>query len=149
MIDYKQTTKDKIEIAVTDWAQDIWFFITKKAQKVQSFFFRVLVYNTQRINRGFSDRDAWNGDTHIAGTIAGLLRWYTSPLNHGVAMSYADPLDSTDNVNLMAKRRDEDYERIADIFSRYHKSKYDDSVTDEEINEALDWLKIHFRELWY
>lgn len=35
---------------------------------------REFQYRSQRINRGWSDRDAWNGGEHIAEVAAGILR---------------------------------------------------------------------------
>jgi len=108
----------------------------------------------QRATRGFSDWDAFNGDTYIAGQIAGIMEWIVKEGN-GVSTTYAD--DWNTPVELMAERRDADYAIHIAIFKEYsrHGLAYDQEwqrefggILDEQIQYSLQWFKEHFYDLW-
>ena len=73
-------------------------------------------------------------------------------------MAYADPEDGFNpDTDKMVERRDADYRKYAEIFTEYSKNgiAYDESwrhewggVLDTDMEDALQWLKEHFYELW-
>jgi len=109
----------------------------------------------QRVTRGFSDADAWNGDNFLAKNIAGIMDWIVVH-GHSVSTAYAD--DGWDTpIEVMVDRRDADYIKYGAIFSEYAKEgvAFDEEwkekfggVLDTEIEEALQWLSKHFTGLW-
>lgn len=111
-------------------------------------------YWFQRANRGYADCDVWNGDTYLAGQIAGILIWLVEK-GHGVSMAYSD--DDSTPVEIMVERRDKEYLYYASIFAEYRKngSAYNQEwaddfggVLDKDMQDALQWLSQHFQELW-
>lgn len=108
----------------------------------------------QRITRGYSDRDWWNGDFYLAGVIAGIMEGIVNK-GHGVASSYADDWDTSQEI--MVERRDSEWNKYIVIFREYSKNgpaidqKWVDSfggVLDKDMQDALQWLSEHFQELW-
>ena len=111
----------------------------------------------QRARYGFSDRDWWSGDWYLAGVIAGIMEKIVNE-GHGVANSYADednPFDT--DVNILVERRDAEWNKYISIFREYSKhgpamnQEWKDDfggVLDEDMQDALQWLSIHFQELW-
>jgi len=115
-------------------------------------------YWYQRITRGYSDADAWNGDTFLAQQISGILVWIVEN-GHGVSMSYADEtMDPyAPDTEVMAEKRDKEYLYYAKIFAEYARNgtafneeweKEFGGVPQEEMKTALIWLSSHFQELW-
>jgi len=111
-------------------------------------------YPWQRSQRGFSDRDMWNADTYLAGLYAEILMWYVHK-GMGVPASYADTWET--DIDIMQERRDIEYYKYADIFRRYAKEGIWDApehvkefggVLDKDMDEALEWFRNHFYELW-
>ena len=111
----------------------------------------------QRVVRGYSDKDAWNGDNFLAGQIAGILELLVNQ-SHSVPMSYGFGLDEyAPDVEIMAERRDADYKNIIMVYKEYHTNgiacdeewqKEFGGVLDKDMKDALQWLVEHFEELW-
>ena len=111
----------------------------------------------QRVVRGYSDKDAWNGDNFLAGQIAGILELLVSQ-SYSVPTSYGFGLDEyAPDVEIMAERRDADYKNIIMIYKEYHTNgiasdeewqKEFGGVLDKDMKDALQWLVEHFQELW-
>jgi hypothetical protein len=118
---------------------------------------RRLKWSYQRMVRGYSDRDAWNGDNFLAGQIAGILELLVNQ-SYSVPMSYGFGLDEyTPDTKIMVERRDADYKNIIMIYKEYHNNgiAYDEEwqkefggVLDKDMKDALQWLVEHFEELW-
>ena len=120
---------------------------------------RNIKYWIQRANRGYADCDAWNGDTYLAGQIAGILTWIVKE-GHGVAMYYSidrEGIDEDLKMKLMIETRDSEYVKYADIFREYAENgpaineewqKEFGGVLDKDLQEALQWLSEHFTEFW-
>ena len=75
---------------------------------------------------------------------------------HGVATSYAEG-DMDTPIEIMVERRDAEWNKYITIFREY--SKYGPAidqqwadefggVLDEDMQDALQWLSLHFQELW-
>jgi len=108
----------------------------------------------QRVTRGYSDRDWWNGDFYLAGVIAGIMEGIVTK-GHAVASSYADDWDTP--MEIMVERRDSEWNKYIAIFREYSKNgpaidqKWVDNfggVLDEDMQDALQWLSQHFQEMW-
>jgi hypothetical protein len=110
-------------------------------------------YWFQRAKRGYSDQDAWNGDMYLASQIAAIMKWKMEK-GIGVSPRYGGEEES---IDILVKRRDEDYEKHFAIFQEYAekgpafdqewKSEFG-GVLDGELNDSLQWLVEHFTELW-
>ena len=109
----------------------------------------------QRITRGYSDRDWWNGDWYLSGVIAGIMEKIVKD-GHGVATSYAYE-DWETPVDIMVERRDAEFNKYILIFREYSKhgpaidQEWKDrfgGVLDKDMQDALQWLVEHFQELW-
>ena len=109
----------------------------------------------QRARYGYSDRDTWSGDYYIAGIIAGVMERIVND-GHGVSQFYAYG-DWNTPVDVMADRRDEEWNKYIAIFREYSKNgpainqEWKDDfggVLDEDMQDALQWLSKHFQELW-
>ena len=117
-------------------------------------------YWYQRARYGYSDRDTWNMDMYLAGVIARMLE---HQLNYGITIS----INNDENLTYyqLLKKRDEEYRKYIAIFKEYSTnmidfrmhwvqsdvdSVYDDSmgVSEEEINEALQWFSKNFMYFW-
>jgi len=110
----------------------------------------------QRVTRGYSDKDAWNGDFFLSGQIAGVLTWIVES-GHGVATSYGTPPNYEDDIDDMVARRDAEYWHYASIFAEYAKNgpalnlgwqEELGGVLDKDLQEALQWFSEHFTEFW-
>ena len=112
----------------------------------------------QRITRGYSDKDAWNGDYFLARQISGILRWQVKS-GHAIAVTYLpNKIDYNDlEFNLAVVARDSEYLHYADIFDEYAKNgtalnkkwqRQFGGVFDKDIKDALQWFSEHFQELW-
>ena len=119
-------------------------------------FPRKIKFAYQRVTRGFSDQDAWNGDMYLASQIAGIAEWLVEN-GHGVPMSYAYQPDLNDSVEIMAERRNTEYCKHIAVFREYAKNgpAFDQEweeelggVLDKDLDESLQWFAKHFVELW-
>lgn len=109
----------------------------------------------QRITRGYSDRDAWNGDMYIASVIAGIMQTIIDK-GIGVPISY-DNGDPDMPIEIMEKNRNEDWNKYIAIFREYShngpalspewKEEFG-GVLDKDMNDAIQWLSKHFQEIW-
>jgi len=130
--------------------------MTRTRLLISNFNFNVK-HHIQRIFRGYSDADCFNGDTYLAGQIANILTWIVNN-GHGVAMSYAYGMNiENPNVDEMVRRRDEDYLYHAAIFREYNLNgpaineewkKEFGGVLDKDMQYSVEWLAKHFTELW-
>jgi len=145
--------EDLVNYKVTIRMRIAWFFknIHRKARTIV----RTPKWWYQRIARGYSDKDMWNADMYIAKILAGTLRWYIKN-SQGLPTAYGTPPDYTDLARASILR-DTDYEYFASIFYEYYKNgpSFNDAwkkefggVSEEEYNQAMDWLKKHLTELW-
>ena len=130
-------------------------FITIPFYKVKRFPRRVK-YAYQRVTRGFSDWDVYNGDMYLANQIAGIAEWLVEN-GHGVPSSYAYQPDFNDPVEIMAERRDSEYRKHIAVFKEYSNNgpafdqEWKDElggVLDKDLDESLQWFAKHFVELW-
>ena len=130
-------------------------FITIPFYKVKRFPRRVK-YAYQRVTRGFSDWDVYNGDMYLANQIAGIAEWLVEN-GHGVPSSYAYQPDFNDPVEIMAERRDSEYRKHIAVFKEYANNgpafdqEWKDElggVLDKDLDESLQWFAKHFLELW-
>lgn len=151
---------EEIEEEINAYHQSKQYKIDRAIYRVRRFITSPLLwrYNIkhwyQRANRGYSDPDMWNFDSHLAGLIAAHLRWKIEH-GHGVSMMYADDYDTP--VDIMVLRRDKEYKEIAEIFEEYSKNrqaineewrgKYG-GVLDKDMDYALEWFSKHFTSLW-
>jgi hypothetical protein len=104
--------------------------------------FMELKYAYQRVTRGFSDRDWWSLDNHIAEILSKALPKYVKD-GHGVSTIYYEEGESWDTeIEVLLSRRDPDYLRMAAMFANY------DERSDEEMKEMSAWLGKHFGTLW-
>lgn len=128
-----------------------------KVEKLYKFLKRIpfqFKWAYQRITRGYSDRDWWNGDWYLSGVIAGIMEGIVIK-GHGVATSYADDWDTP--LEIMVERRDAEWNKYIAIFREYSRNgpainqEWIDNfggVLDEDMKDALQWLSKHFQELW-
>lgn len=145
---YTQTTQYKIDQMI----YKIRHFITSPLR-----WRRYVTRAYQRVRYGYSDADAWNGDTFLAANIAGILTWIVEHGN-GVATSYQDPEEGWyPDVDRMVERRDAEYIKYAAVFAEYAKNglaisedwqKELGGILEKDMEDALEWLKQHFYELW-
>jgi hypothetical protein len=112
----------------------------------------------QRATRGFSDRDWWSLDSHIANVLSKALPLYIEK-GHGVNASYfeGEDYDDDEGWKKAEEKRDEEYRKYADIFARYADGGvWQDEITAKELNgitpneyeDAMEWLSKHFSGLW-
>ena len=115
-------------------------------------------YWYQRARYGYSDRDSWNMDMYLAGLIARMLE---HQLKYGMTVAMSNDEDLT--YYKLLKKRDEEYAKYIAIFKEYSvnmlnfrmygdlSSVYDEDivgVSEEEINEALQWFSKNFMYFW-
>lgn len=104
--------------------------------------FMELKYAYQRVTRGFSDRDWWSLDNHIAEMLSKALPKYVKD-GHGVSsMYYEDGEDWDVDVDILKARRDADYLRMAKMFANY------DDRSSKDSQEMSAWIAKHFETLW-
>lgn len=129
--------------------------LTAPFYKIKKFP-RKIKFAYQRVTRGFSDQDAWNGDMYLASQIAGIAEWLVEN-GHGVPSSYAYQPDLNDPVEIMAERRDSEYRKHIAVFKEYANNgpafdqEWKDElggVLDKDLDESLQWFAKHFVELW-
>ena len=122
-------------------------FITIPFYKVKRFPRRVK-YAYQRVTRGFSDWDVYNGDMYLANQIAGIAEWLVEK-GHGVPPSYAYQPDLNDAIEVMEERRNSEYRKHIAVFREYARCGIADNeesqkefggVLDKDLNESLQWF---------
>jgi hypothetical protein len=121
------------------------------------WFRRNILAPIQRNKRGFSDIDAWSGDSYLAGVIANMLDWYRENGN-GIPGSYLWDTEHKKELSWEEgkAKMDAEYVKYANIFRRYANGgawpeKYVtefNGATTEEIDEALAWFTKIFPGLW-
>jgi len=126
-------------------------------RNIKDIPYRFIIYPFQKARHGFSDQDAFNGDSYLAGQIAGILEWMVKN-GHGVSMAYHEGEDPFNlDVETMVIKRDADYLTQAANFREYqkHGTAFDQEwkdglggLLDNEVEDLLQWLKDHFQELW-
>ena len=116
-------------------------------------FNKFIKYPYQRITRGFSDQDAWSGDSYLARQIAGILRWHIKN-SHGVGHPYAN-LETT--VDEAAYFRDLDYEKYAKMFDELSRNglainkkwqKEFGGLTEKQYKDTMKWFANIYPGLW-
>lgn len=132
-----------------------------KLRKVLFFprdLLRELKFAWQRATRGFSDRDWWSIDYHIADILSKALPMYIDR-GHGVSMGFfeGDDFESDEAHEKAITKQKEEYLKYADFFKRYcdggvwtkeETAKELNGVTTEEYEEAMQWLATNFSGLW-
>jgi hypothetical protein len=122
-----------------------------------------LIWGFQRAFRGYSDRDWWSIDSHIAEILSKSLIRYVEK-GHTVPVSYfkgdlnkADDEAASKEWDKAKEIRDAEYEKYADFFARYadggvwaseEAAEELNGVTPAQYEEAMQWLAEHFTELW-
>lgn len=129
----------------------------RKARYIIYRPFRSVKHAYQRVTRGYDDADMFNGDAYLARQISATLIWIVEN-GHGVSTAYQDPDEGWHpDVDRMVERRDADYRKYAAIFAEYGRNglAWDEAwlkefggVLDTDMEDALQWLKEHFYELW-
>jgi len=121
--------------------------------KPARLFNKFIKYPYQRLTRGFSDQDAWNGDSYLAGQIAGLLRWHIKN-SHGVGHPYANRESTVDEA---AYFRDLDYEKYAKMFDELSNNgialnkkwqKDFGGLTEKQYKDTMKWFANIYQGLW-
>jgi len=126
-----------------------------------------IVSSYQRITRGYSTEDWWSLDYHLAHILSQTLVEYVER-DTPISMNYFDEgadyfdegadYDDEEAYDAAVERRNTDYLKYADFFTRYCDggmwNKKEDAeelngVTVEEYEEAMQWLAKNFANLWY
>jgi hypothetical protein len=143
------------------------YSLYRGVRKVITFPRRVrdeIVFAYQRVTRGFSDRDWWSIDSHIANILSQALPKYVKD-GHGISSSYlpkgygesGDSKKDDADFAKAIKKRDAEYSKYADIFARYYNggiwhneesAKEFDGITEPEYKAAVAWLAKNFSGLW-
>ena len=137
---------------------DIIIYKIRSLVNAPRYWHKDIKHAYQRVRYGYSDRDCWNGDNHLARQIAGILRWqvrYGRSLPIGYLPEIQDYSDL--EFELAVEARNVEYLHYADIFEEYAKNSIalDDEwqrelggVLYSDMKDALLWLSEHFSELW-
>ena len=121
--------------------------------KPARLFRKFIKYPYQKLTRGFSDQDAWNGDNYLAGQIAGLLRWHIKN-SHGVGYPYTNPESTVDEAVYF---RDLDYEKYAKMFDELSNNgialnkkwqKQFGGLTEKQYKDTMRWFANIYPGLW-
>lgn len=137
---------------------DIIIYKIRSLVNAPRYWHKDIKHAYQRVRYGYSDRDCWNGDNHLARQIAGILRWHVYHGN-GVSMLYLPAaMDYSDlEFELAVEARNAEYLHYADIFEEYAKNsiaideewqKELGGILDRDMKSALQWFSEHFYELW-
>lgn len=122
--------------------KDKAWMMTYKVKRCIKAPFMELKYAYQRVTRGFSDRDWWSLDNHIAEMLSKALPKYVKD-GHGVSSMYYEDGEGWDvDVNILKARRDADYLRMAALFANY------DDRSGKDSQEMSAWIAKHFETLW-
>lgn len=156
-------TLDELEAEIEAYHKTKQYKVDQMIYKVRRFITsplrwpRHIKHAYQRVVRGYDDTMMWNGDSYLAGQIAAILTWIVEH-GHGVSMAYAESEDGFNpDVDKMVERRDADYRKYAAIFAEYRRNglAHDEwwlaefgGVLETDMEDALQWLKEHFYELW-
>lgn len=150
--------RDKIELNV--WRGNGLFFKCLSPWAIRSNIgnlFRCIKFSYQRIMRGFSDYDVWSLDEYYASLFAATLRRLAAT-THGYPVDYETGVEDENGVETGYIHWCAELNRIADLFDTV--SAFDASLElgDENgisaaekqanLEEALDWLKEHWYDLW-
>lgn len=120
--------------------------------------FREFKWGYQRATRGFSDKDWWSFDSHIAEILSKALPLYVSQgIGTNSTFFEGDDIDNEESWKQAREKQDREYLKYADIFNRYANggvclddvdAKESNGVTQEEYDEAMQWLAKNFGTLW-
>jgi len=134
--------------------------LKRKWNRVRRFIFKPyyqILHSYQRVTRGFSDSDMFNGDMFMASQIAGMLRWHIEN-GHGAPGRYAREYDPCcEDFEYMVAARNFEYDRYATLFEEYAKcghaindkwKRMFGGLTDDEVHDMMTWFGEHFTELW-
>jgi hypothetical protein len=119
-----------------------------------------VIWGFQRATRGYSDRDLWSIDSHIAGILSKSLSRYVE-MKNAVSVDYlaeGSDYNSDEEWDKAKALQDTEYAKYSEVFARYSKNGLWHSpesaaelngVTEEEFDEAMQWLAKRFQTLWY
>lgn len=119
-----------------------------------------VIWGFQRATRGYSDKDLWSIDSHIAGILSKSLSRYVE-MKNGVSADFLEEgsdYESDEAWNKAKALQDAEYKKYSDFFARYAENGLWHSkdaavelngVTEEEYDEAMQWLAKRFLTLWY
>lgn len=118
-----------------------------------------VVWGFQRATRGYSDRDLWGIDSHIASVLSKSLYRYVE-MKNAVSVDYIDIGEDLENADWDAakEKQDAEYLKYAEVFARYadgglweseETAQELNAVTPEEFDDAMQWLSKRFTTLWY
>ena len=158
-------TLDELEAEIEAYHKTKQYKVDRMIYKIRRFITaplrwpRHIKHAYQRVVRGYDDTMMWDGDGHLARQVAATLTWIVEH-GHGVSMAYwneddGDPWEP--DTEIMVERRDADYRKYAAIFAEYGRNglAWDEEwlaefggVLDTDMEDALQWLKEHFYELW-
>jgi hypothetical protein len=115
----------------------------------------------QRMMRGFSDSDAWNGDGWLADRIANLFTYYAdgnlSPKGSQYPAGTSVMSNDAEDHRKAQEALNADLTRVGGIFRRYSQNDVWDAEADAkqfggcthaELDDALLWLATNFETLW-
>lgn len=150
--------KDKNKLNV--WCGDGLFFKRLSPWAIRSNignFFRCIKFSYQRIARGFSDCDVWSLDEYYASLFAATLR-HLAATTHGYPVLYDTGEIDKDGNDAGYNRWCAELNRIADLFDTVSAFDANLELGDENgisaaekqanLEEAFDWLKEHWYDLW-
>lgn len=119
-----------------------------------------VIWGFQRATRGYSDRDLWSIDSHIAGILSKSLSRYVE-MKDAVAADFLEEgadYDSDEAWDKAKDTQDAEYKKYAEVFTRYSENGLWHSpeaaedlngVTQEEFDDAMQWLVKRFHTLGY
>ena len=116
------------------------------------------LHSRQKLTRGFSDQDAWNGDQYLAGQIAGIMQWIIDESHSCSAEHITEDMNKENpDVTQMVELRNKDYTKHINVFKEYSQNgvahdlewqKEFGGVLEKDIQHSLQWLVTHFQGLW-
>ena len=119
-----------------------------------------VIWGFQRAFRGYSDKDLWSIDSHIANILSKSLSRYVE-MKNGVSalyLEYGDDYESDEAWDKAKAKQDAEYLKYSAVFARYAENGLWHSpeaaeelngVTQEEYDDAMKWLASRFQTLWY
>lgn len=119
-------------------------------------FVKEIKYAFQRATRGYSDKDWWSIDAHIANILSKALPQYVKD-SPSLSFQYYEGEGDEAFERGLAKRN-ADYLKYANFFARYYDggiwqdektAQQFNGVTPEECEEAMAWLAKNFSHLWH
>lgn len=119
-----------------------------------------VIWGFQRANRGYSDKDLWSIDSHLADIISKTLLRYVE-MKNAVSVEYlkdgAD-YESSEAWDEAKELQDAEYTKYSKIFARYAENglwyspdaaEAVNGISQEEYDDAMQWLAKRFHTLWY